>query len=69
MLKAEDMGNFYKIPADNRDLNYNLFFNTGNDMNDIVNYNSNNKLQLDENALYDTLSNLPFVKNEILNLR
>jgi len=69
MLKAEDMGNFYKIPADNRDLNYNLFFNTGNDMNDIVDYNSNNTLQLDENALYDTLLNLPFVKNEILNLR
>ena len=67
MLKAEDMGNFYKIPADNRDLNYNLFFNTGNDMNDIVDYNSNNTLQLDENALYDTLLNLPFVKNEILN--
>jgi UDP-glucose 4-epimerase len=69
MLKAEDMGNFYKIPADNRDLNYNLFFNTGNDMNDIVDYNSNNTLQLDENALYDTLLNLPFVKNEITNLR
>ena len=67
MLKAEDMGNFYKIPADNRDLNYNLFFNTGNDMNDVVDYNSNNTLQLDENALYDTLLNLPFVKNEILN--
>ena len=67
MLKAEDMGNFYKIPADNRDLNYNLFFNTGNDMNDVLDYNSNNTLQLDENALYDTLLNLPFVKNEILN--
>jgi UDP-N-acetylglucosamine 4,6-dehydratase len=67
MLKAEDMGNFYRIPADNRDLNYNLFFNKGNDMNNIVDYNSNNTLQLDENALYDTLLNLPFVKNEILN--
>jgi len=67
MLKAEDMGNFYRIPADNRDLNYNLFFNTGNDMNNIVDYNSNNTLQLDENALYNTLINLPFVKNEILN--
>ena len=30
-MKSEDMGDFYRIPADNRDLNYSKYFNEGNE--------------------------------------
>ena len=32
MLKAVDLKNYYKIPADNRDLNYSKFFNSGKNL-------------------------------------
>jgi len=48
MMKAEDLGNFYRIPADNRDLNYNLYFSEGNEeVSNIEDYNSHNTRQLD----------------------
>ena len=45
--KAEDMGNFYRVPADNRDLNYDKFFKEG-DINRVLidEFNSNNTRQL-----------------------
>ncbi|WGQ12741.1 polysaccharide biosynthesis protein [Sphingobacterium faecium] len=43
MLKAEDMGEFYRIPADNRDLNYAKYFSQGNEiLPEIEDYNSHN---------------------------
>lgn len=43
MLKAEDMGDFYKIPADNRDLNYAQYFSEGQLISkDVEDYNSHN---------------------------
>jgi len=43
MLKAEDMGNFYRIPADNRDLNYAKYFSEGKEITpNIEDYNSHN---------------------------
>lgn len=43
MLKAEDMGNFYRIPADNRDLNYAKYFSEGKEaIAEIEDYNSHN---------------------------
>lgn len=43
MMKAEDMGNFYRIPADNRDLNYAKYFSQGNQIEEsIEDYNSHN---------------------------
>ena len=43
MLKAEDMGDFYRIPADNRDLNYSKYFSEGHEiLPEIHDYNSHN---------------------------
>ncbi|PRD51953.1 polysaccharide biosynthesis protein [Sphingobacterium gobiense] len=43
MLKSEDMGNFYRIPADNRDLNYAQYFSEGTEIRpEIEDYNSHN---------------------------
>ena len=65
MLKSEDMGNFFRIPADNRDLNYNQFFSEGNDMSKIEDYNSSNTEQLSVDGMYDLLKNLPYIRKEI----
>ena len=63
MLKSEDLGEFYRIPADNRDLNYGLFLNQGRkDKTNLEDYNSNNTTQLDKNSVIKLLSNLSFVK-------
>ena len=42
MVKAEDMGDFYRIPADTRDLNYESFFSEGKDVSKIEEYHSHN---------------------------
>ena len=45
--KAEDLGNFYRVPADNRDLNYDKFFTEGDTRRaSIQEFNSNNTRQL-----------------------
>ncbi|MHA8051675.1 polysaccharide biosynthesis protein [Aquirufa sp. ROCK-SH2] len=66
MLKAEDMGDFYRIPADNRDLNYNQYFSEGaTKMAQIEDYHSSNTEQLDIDQMIALLSNLPFIKKEV----
>ncbi len=66
MLKAEDMGDFYRIPADNRDLNYNRYFSEGEtDISDIEDYHSHNTTQLTEDGLKQTLLNLNFIKESL----
>lgn len=67
MIKAEDMGEFYRIPADNRDLNYNRYFSEGEkDISNIEDYHSHNTSQLTDQSLKDVLLNLSFIK-EVLN--
>jgi UDP-glucose 4-epimerase len=47
MAKAEDMGNFYRIPADNRNLNYNQYFLEGKSiLPEVEDYNSHNTKRL-----------------------
>lgn len=66
MLKAEDMGDFYRIPADNRDLNYNQYFSEGaTQMAQIEDYHSSNTEQLDAEKMIALLSNLPYIKKEV----
>jgi UDP-N-acetylglucosamine 4,6-dehydratase len=69
MLKAVDMGDFYCIPADNRDLNYNQYFLEGEeDLSNIDDYNSHNTEQLDVDKIIDLLKKLPFIQQEVLGL-
>jgi UDP-glucose 4-epimerase len=66
MQKAEDMGDFYRIPADNRDLNYNRYFSEGEeDISVIEDYHSHNTTQLSKQSLKDTLLNLQFIKDSL----
>ena len=67
MMKAEDMGDFYRIPADNRDLNYAMYFSKGEqDLNEISDYHSHNTNQLNIDEVKKLLSNLSYVKKELL---
>jgi UDP-N-acetylglucosamine 4,6-dehydratase/5-epimerase len=65
-LKAKDLGNYYRIPADNRDLNYANYVSTGVDnTNDIEDYNSHNTDRLDVEGMKKLLLKLDFIKEDI----
>jgi len=67
MIKAEDLGEYYRIPADNRDLNYEQYFTEG--MPDIANldeYHSHNTLNLDVEGMKKLLLKLPIIRKDIL---
>ena len=65
-VKAEDMGDYYRIPADNRDLNYANFFSEGEiDMNKIEDYHSHNTDRLDIEGMKKLLLKLEFIKQDI----
>ena len=67
MVKAEDMGDFYRIPADNRDLNYAQYFSEGEeDVSLIEDYHSHNTEQLGVEGMKKLLVNLPLIKKEVL---
>jgi len=67
MLKAEDMGEFYRIPADNRDLNYAQYFSEGKeDVSKIEDYHSHNAAQQDVEGMKKLLLKLPVIRKEIL---
>lgn len=66
MMKAEDMGEFYRIPADNRDLNYGQFFSEGKTaLSKVIDYHSHNAEQLDVDGMVKRLRKLPFIKKEV----
>lgn len=66
MQKAEDMGRFYRIPADNRNLNYNLYFSEGQqDLSKIEDYHSHNTEQLNVEQMVALLAQQSYVKKEI----
>ena len=61
--KAEDLGNYFRVPADNRDLNYNLFFNEGQGaLSKIEDYNSHNTCRLDVQGMKEQLLRLSEVR-------
>ena len=64
--KAEDMGNFYRIPADNRGLNYDKFFKEGDETrNTLTEFNSNNTRQLTVEETKKKIAALEYIKNEL----
>jgi UDP-glucose 4-epimerase len=68
MIKAEDMGDFYRIPADNRDLNYDKYFSKGKEViTEIQDYNSSNTHQQDIEGMKKLLMTLDIVKDAIKN--
>jgi UDP-glucose 4-epimerase len=67
MMKAEDMGNFYRIPADNRDLNYAKYYSEGaaQDISSLEDYHSHNTQQLDIESIKELLLKLPLVRKVV----
>lgn len=66
MIKAEDMGDFYRIPADNRDLNYALYFSKGEaNISEIEDYHSHNTNRLDVEGVKSLVKNLAYVRQEL----
>ncbi len=66
MAKAEDLGGYYRIPADIRDLNYSLYFTEGEaKVSSQEDYNSHNTTRLDEDRLIELLLKLDFVQTAL----
>jgi len=66
MAKAEDLGRYYRIPADNRDLNYELFISQGNPQaNEVDDYTSHNTRRLSPDAVAELLLTLQYVRDEL----
>ncbi len=64
--KAVDMGKFYRVPADNRDLNYDKYFKDGNDKAvTITEFNSNNTEILNVEQVKDKLLTLSYIREEL----
>lgn len=66
MVKAIDMGNYYRIPCDDRDLNYDKYFIEGNeDVSHIEDYHSHNTKQLDVEGMKKLLLKLPLIRADL----
>mgnify|MGYP000866864585 FL=1 len=67
MVKAIDMDNFYRIPADNRDLNYNKYFTEGTEaVSQIEEYHSHNTRRLNLDETKELLLSLRFIRRDVL---
>lgn len=66
MAKAVDMGNYYRIPCDTRDLNYDKFFVKGNkEIAKIEDYHSHNTRRLDVEGMKELLMKLRFIREDL----
>ena len=66
MSKAIDMGDYYRIPCDTRDLNYDKYFTVGNqDMIKIEDYHSHNTRRLDVEGMKEQLLRLRFIQEDL----
>ena len=64
--KAEDMGDFYRVPADNRDLNYDKFFKEGDTKRVTIDeFNSNNTRRLNLEETKAKIAALEYIQNEL----
>lgn len=66
MAKAIDMGQYFRIPCDSRDLNYDKFFTEGNeDISRIEDYHSHNTARLDVEGMKQLLLKLNFIREDL----
>ncbi len=66
MVKAEDIGDFYRVPADTRDLNYSIYFSEGEkNLAEIEDYHSHNAERLNVVGVKNLISKLALVKKEL----
>jgi UDP-glucose 4-epimerase len=66
MAHAEDLGNYYRVPADTRDLNYSSFFSKGKtEVSEAVDYNSHNTELLNLDSMMNLLLKLECVQDAL----
>lgn len=66
MAKSIDMGNYYRIPCDTRDLNYDKFFKEGDEKVSVIeDYHSHNTRRLDVDGMKELLLKLRFVREDL----
>ena len=64
--KAVDMGNFYRVPADNRDLNYDKYFKEGDAKRALIEeFNSDNTRRLNLEETKEKIASLEYIQNEL----
>lgn len=64
--KAIDLGDFYRVPADNRGLNYDKYFKEGDaKRNPLTEFNSNNTRLLTKEEIKETLWKLPYIQERL----
>jgi UDP-N-acetylglucosamine 4,6-dehydratase/5-epimerase len=70
MSVAEDLGGYYRVPADNRDLNYSIYFSEGKEEVALKeDYNSHNTSRLDEDSMCDLLLKLDVTQDALRGLK
>jgi len=66
MAKAEDLGDYFRVPSDKRGLNYNLYFSEGQkEIAQLEDYNSSNTQRLEVNGMAKLLLTLDYVREEL----
>ena len=65
LLHASDLGGYFRVPADNRDLNYDVYFTQGEQPLPEEDYNSHNARRLDVEEMADLLRQLDFIQQEL----
>ncbi len=66
MFRSEDMGDYFRIPADARDLNYDKFFVEGQeDISNVEDYHSHNTFRLDKEGMKQLLLKLPEIREDL----
>ena len=67
---AIDLGNFYRVPSDKRDLNYDKYFRVGDaQRNVLTEFNSNNTQLLDVEQVKEKLLSLTYIRDELAAIR
>ena len=67
--KAIDMGNFYRVPADNRGLNYDKYFKDGDEKrNTLTEFNSNNTKRLNLEETKEKIASLEYIQIELMKM-
>ena len=65
-MHALDLGNFYRVPSDNRDLNYEQYFENGKiEKAKLTEFTSDNTVMLNVEQVKEKLLSLPYVRNEL----
>lgn len=66
MAKSEDMDNYYRVPCDTRDLNYDKYFVKGEERFSLTeDYHSHNTLRLDKDGMKKLLFKLPMIREDL----